>query len=1010
MNRSTDMVIKRISNNNGTRVFLKNAITTLLFTAPLSVPVFAASNATVIDNGATVIVPDTQSSPWILPGAIYAGENSTGSLTITKGGVVQSGTTASGTSGSVLGYNSGSTGTLTVDGGAWYDGVDPSNQALSGGTTAVGGGGTGTLNVFNGGKVGLVFMNVGQNDNSTGTVVVDGVDSQLLATTTSSSGITVGTNGNGSVTISNGGSIISNSSTGVGWGKNSNGIVNVDGSGSGWVINSGPMNVGGAGTGSMSVTNGGVVKSAGGAIAGGSPADDAAGKGDVIIDGPGSLWDIGARELSIGAQNSATKLPSGNGTLIVSNQGQLNAQSINVDAENGTVAIGALAGQTAKAAGTINAKKIILANTNSNLVFNHTDTSGNYIFAPVISGLGNVSQLSGITVINGVNTYIGTTTIDGGALIVGDAANSTAVLNGAKAADVTVGSNGTLAGTGVVNGNVVNNGMVASLNTLSGQESQPNSNFTLAGGIENNGIINLAGAQPGNTLTVSNQYTGNNGTLILKTYMGDDNSASDRLVLNNDKADGNTSLIIKHGGGTGARTNTGILLIDAQNGSTTTPDAFRLSPSSDGYRQNIGTIAAGAYDYSLTRGGDGSAGNPESWYLTSREVKPMTPLTPSSPRPVTPPVTDQGNQPPVDPIVPMTPLTPSSPRPVTPPVTDPSTPAEPATPSTPVLRPEIGSYIDNLRAANTIFAMRLHDRLGETQYLDDMSGNGKVSSMWMRNIGGHTGSHVGNDAIATNANRYVIQIGGDIVDWSNDGLDRYLVGLIGGYANQKSHSVSHASGYNSRGSLNGYSVGVYGTWYANDTTKQGTYVDTWALYNWFNNSVSGQGLPSESYKSNGFTASVEAGYTHKTGEYQTLNGMVNQVFIQPKVQVTWMGVKADNHTEINGTSVSGTGDNNIQTRLGVRAFIKGQSKLDEGSQREFEPFVEANWIYNTDNYGVNMDGVSTYMDGTRNIGELKLGVEGKINRQATLWANVAQQIGDKGYSDTQGTVGVKYAF
>jgi autotransporter family porin len=86
--------------------------------------------------------------------------------------------------------------------------------------------------------------------------------------------------------------------------------------------------------------------------------------------------------------------------------------------------------------------------------------------------------------------------------------------------------------------------------------------------------------------------------------------------------------------------------------------------------------------------------------------------------------------------------------------------------------------------------MRLHDRLGETQYLDDMSGNGKVSSMWMRNIGGHTGSHVGNDAIATNANRYVIQIGGDIVDWSNDGLDRYLVGLIGGYANQKSHSVS----------------------------------------------------------------------------------------------------------------------------------------------------------------------------------------------------------------------------
>ncbi|KFD20322.1 putative autotransporter protein [Yokenella regensburgei ATCC 49455] len=982
MKRSTDMVVKQSSKNNGTRIFFKNAITTLLFTAPLSASVFAASNATVIDNGAAETVPGSQTSPWILPGAIYAGVNSTGSLTITTGGVVRSSTTTSGTNGSVLGYNSGSAGTITVDGGAWYDGVDPSNQALSNGTTAVGGGGTGTLKVLNGGKVGLVFMNVGQNDNSTGTVVVDGAGSQLLATVTPSSGITVGTSGTGSVTISNGGSIISNSATTVGWGKNANGTVNVDGSGSSWVINSGPMIVGGAGTGSMSITNGGVVKSAGGSIAGGSPADDAAGKGDVTIDGPGSLWDIGARELNIGTQNSATKLPSGNGTLVVSNQGQLNAQSIYINAENGTVAIGALAGQTAAAAGTINAKKITLANTNSNLVFNHTDTSGNYVFSPKIGGLGNVSQLSGITVINNVNSYTGTTTIDGGALIVGDAANPTAVLNGATAADVTVGSNGLLAGTGLVNGLVVNNGTVAAYNTLNGQESQPNSNFTLAGGIDNKGTINLAGAQPGNTLTVGNKYTGDNGTLILKTYMGDDSSASDRLVLNNAKADGNTDLVIKHGGGTGARTNTGILLVDAQNGSTTTPDAFRLSPSSDGYRQNIGTIAAGAYDYSLTRGGDGTAGNPDSWYLTSREVKPMTPLTPSTPP------TDQGNQPPVGP----------------------KTQPDPATTSAPVLRPEIGSYIDNLRAANTIFTMRLHDRLGETQYLDDMSGNGKVSSMWMRNIGGHTGSHVGNDAIATQANRYVMQVGGDIADWSNDGLDRYLVGLMGGYANQKSHSVSHASGYNSRGSLNGYSVGVYGTWYANDTTKQGTYVDTWALYNWFNNSVSGEGLPSESYKSNGFTASVEAGYTHKTGEYQTLNGMVNQVFIQPKAQITWMGVKADNHTEINGTDVSGTGDNNIQTRLGVRAFIKGQSKLDEGSQREFEPFVEANWIYNTDNYGVNMDGVRTSMDGARNIGELKLGVEGKINRQATLWANVAQQIGDKGYSDTQGTVGVKYAF
>lgn len=163
-----------------------------------------------------------------------------------------------------------------------------------------------------------------------------------------------------------------------------------------------------------------------------------------------------------------TRLPSGNGTLTLSNGGKLTAKSINVDAATGTVAIGALAGKPAAAAGIIDAQGINLANANSNLVFNHTDTSGNYVFSPKISGLGNVSQLSGITVINNVNSYTGTTTIDGGALIVGDAANPTAVLNGATAADVTVGSNGLLAGTGLVNGLVVNNGTVAAYNTLNG--------------------------------------------------------------------------------------------------------------------------------------------------------------------------------------------------------------------------------------------------------------------------------------------------------------------------------------------------------------------------------------------------------------------------------------------------------------------------------------------------------------------------------------------------------------
>jgi len=48
--------------------------------------------------------------------------------------------------------------------------------------------------------------------------------------------------------------------------------------------------------------------------------------------------------------------------------------------------------------------------------------------------------------------------------------------------------------------------------------------------------------------------------------------------------------------------------------------------------------------------------------------------------------------------------------------------------------------------------------------------------------------------------------------------------------------------------------------------------------------------------------------------------------------------------------------------------------------------------------------------GTRNIGEIKAGVEGQINTNLNLWGNVAQQLGDAGYSDTQAVLGIKYLF
>ncbi|RZN19691.1 autotransporter outer membrane beta-barrel domain-containing protein, partial [Escherichia sp. E14S1] len=61
-------------------------------------------------------------------------------------------------------------------------------------------------------------------------------------------------------------------------------------------------------------------------------------------------------------------------------------------------------------------------------------------------------------------------------------------------------------------------------------------------------------------------------------------------------------------------------------------------------------------------------------------------------------------------------------------------------------------------------------------------------------------------------------------------------------------------------------------------------------------------------------------------------------------------------------------------------------------------------------YSVKMDHIGDEIIGARNTGELKAGVEGQITPHLQLWGNVAQQLGDNGYSDTQGMLGVKYLF
>ncbi len=475
------------------------------------------------------------------------------------------------------------------------------------------------------------------------------------------------------------------------------------------------------------------------------------------------------------------------------------------------------------------------------------------------------------------------------------------------------------------------------------------SDFTVGGNLTNSGtvILGRSGSQPGNRLDVDGNYVGNDGVMVFNTELAGDDSATDKLTVHGDTT-GYTQVNVNNVGGKGAQTVNGIELVQVDGN------------SAGNFALTTGTVEAGAYVYTLAKGTGAAAKN---WYLTSK----------------------------FDGV-----------SPVRPPVINPTAPD--------ALRPEAGSYISNQAAANTLFAHRLHDRLGEPQFTNALKDEGLAGSLWMRHVGGHQRSSAGNGQLDTQSNRYVLQLGGDIAQWSSDGTDRWHLGVMGGYANEQSNTHSDRVHYGSQGRISGYSAGVYGTWYQNDADKTGAYVDTWMLYNWFDNHVESDNRVSDDYDANGLTASLEAGYALKAGEFTGSQGSLNTWYIQPQAQVTWMGVKSDTHTRKDGTRIETEGEGNIQTRLGVKTWLNSQHKMDEGTQREFQPYVEVNWIHNTESFAAKMDGTKVSRDGARNLGEIRTGVEGKLNDRLSLWGNVGVQVGDKGYSDTQGMLGVKYSW
>ncbi|NMZ60479.1 autotransporter outer membrane beta-barrel domain-containing protein [Pseudomonas nitroreducens] len=503
------------------------------------------------------------------------------------------------------------------------------------------------------------------------------------------------------------------------------------------------------------------------------------------------------------------------------------------------------------------------------------------------------------------------------------------------------------------------------------------------------------GAYTYKTLTVDGDFSGG-GHLVMNTYLGDDTSETDKLAITGSTS-GETRVTVNNTTGLGDETEQGIEMITVGG---TSAGEFKSD-----------RVTAGGYEYVLRRGGSfvGSTGADSDWFLTS--YKPNDP-DPEDPPPVDPPPVDPPpvdpppvDPPPVDPPGPVDP-TPEDPDPVDPAPEQPG-PVDPAPkPSDKdrVRQPEGGSYTANIAAANTMFLHRLHDRTGNLTYVDPDTGKEVTSMLWMRNVDGSTRWEDSTGQLKTEANRYVLQIGSDLYRKQTDNGD-WVLGVMAGYANGNSTTKSRVTGYRSRGEIDGYSLGVYGTWYENKDDENGAYVDSWILYNEFDADVKGDQLAKESYDLKGITASIEAGKTFEVAKTESAS-----YYVQPQAQVVYMGVKADSHREANGTKVTGKGDGNVMTRLGARAAVRSNQEGGFANTYGVEPYLETNWIHNSKDFGAKMGSSKFEMDGASDIFEVKLGATSKVNSRVNVWGEVGKQFGDNGYRDQAVTLGLKVNF
>ncbi|NUU38517.1 autotransporter outer membrane beta-barrel domain-containing protein [Pseudomonas sp. C2B4] len=508
--------------------------------------------------------------------------------------------------------------------------------------------------------------------------------------------------------------------------------------------------------------------------------------------------------------------------------------------------------------------------------------------------------------------------------------------------------------------------------------------------LNNAGIIDLSSGntRTSDTLTVQGNYAGSGGQLFVHSVLGDDQSQSDKLMVNNGTLTGTTAITVTNQGGAGALTlQNGIQVVEAQGAAISDNRAFTLKAP----------VEVGAFKYALFKGGV-TPGSENSWYLRSSVVAPpLVAVTVANPDPALPPVVQ------LVPLVAIPVAAASSPSLTTPEATvgSPALPTPiPGAAPIPLYREEVPVWSVMPPAAAQLARTALgtfHDRQGSQRLLTE---TGAFGAGWGRVYGqDFDQTWAGTVAPRLDGSLKGYQVGHDLSASQTAGGHTQRSGFFIGHSQLKGDVDGFNQGYQDyragKVDIEGDSLGLYWTL----TDPRGWYFDTVAMYTWLDgDSHSDRGLKLDS---NGhvLTLSAEAGYPYP---------LAGNWVIEPQAQVIHQKVDLDSQDD--GISrVSFDADSTETGRLGVR--LNGRYDV---AGRSLEPWLRANLWHTFSGTDTVTFADTTDIETQQRSSWAQIGVGASLSlaKNVSLYANVdySSNLDSNQQRGTTGNVGIRLSW